>query len=96
MKLDRWDEKDSVYTSGVIFVASLRLGPNEEKIAEFTGIPLEEVQKRGKLARENRVWTEDGKIAMYLGDGSDPAVANVGMLMSILCLEGMIVRKEES
>ncbi len=94
-RLDEWDENESIYTSGVILVASLNLGPDEQKIAEFTGISLEEVHERGERARESGVWTDEGRVAMDLGDGTDPRAADIGMLVAIMCLEGMIVRAKE-
>lgn len=83
------------YKSGVIYLASIHHGPNEQKIVEMTGYTPEEVQLRGDRLRENKLWRDDGKVALPgpISD-EDPRAANMSILLAVLCADGLIQRSD--
>lgn len=77
--------------SGVIYLAAFHLGPDEQKISDFTKIPIDEVNKRGQLLRENGLW-KDGKVLLEDAGLDDPDTVCIGLLLGIMCADGLVRR----
>jgi len=95
-QLDGTLQGESRY-SGLIVLASLYVGPNEEKVSLVTRIPLAKVSEKAKRLRENGVWNDQGKISLDMGDGSDHEVTTIALIMAFMCADGLVnrVREEE-
>ena len=72
-------------------MASLHLGPDEEKISQLTGLTLEEVKIRGDRLRENGVWKEN---KVCLSSGNEQTF-DVELILCILCADGSVTCKRE-
>lgn len=73
--------------TGVMLLAALEVGPDEQKVAEFTGIPLDYIRPRAERLRANGVW-KNGKThcEWFAKDGG------VAFVMDVCVAEGLMGR----
>jgi hypothetical protein len=64
-----------------------------QEIAEFTEIPLEDVQTYVARLLENECWTSDGRICVDPASMDDESVMTVEIIFQALCATGMMVRR---
>jgi CRP-like cAMP-binding protein len=81
-------EGEHGYTTYLILLASVVVGPNIKKIAKFTQIPREEVQKRGKNLRANGVWTRNKVACEWFEEHG-----GVAFIADSLVADGLVERR---
>jgi len=65
-------EDDGYFISAAILVSSTMIGPDPEKITEYTGFEPEVVQEIAQRYQENGIWTDDGLVCVSWDALFDP------------------------
>lgn len=79
-------EDSPSFAGALILLAATEVGADAERVASFTGLPLEEVARREAHLRANGVW--DGEMVIH-SDWFDED-GGFGFWMDVLVGEGML------
>jgi len=72
----------------VTMAAALFVGPEDQAVAEFTGLPLPDVQRYGTNLRAAGIWGADGKVHANWADETYGATAfNMDSLVAMGIIE---------
>ena len=65
---------DPIYSAMLVLVSALRVGPNINRIAKFTGIDKKIIRPIARRLRENGVWRHDVMRYSWVEDGDSVAI----------------------
>lgn len=89
-------DKENLVRAGTVLVAALRVGPNNKRIAERTGIPIGDVGNYGYRLRRAGIWRDRTMYYPWLDDGIEgrPEAA-IGFVVQAMVATGELVRYED-
>ena len=83
-------ERDQAFTTALILLSALVVGPNDQAVADFTGLSLSTVQKRTRNLRAGGLWGHDGKIH---ADWFDEETGGISFWLDVAVADGLMVRE---
>mgnify|MGYP001563847419 CR=1 FL=1 len=88
-----WGKKDSIeYKTTVVLLSSAIVGGFAEKIARVLGYDIKFVKNIGKEARENKIWTKDGRVQC---EWMDKKTGGIALACDTAVCLGWLKRSEE-
>lgn len=91
--MDDMDDEEKDYIIGIVLLASIQVGPDVEKIVEFTGLPYGDVLKYHQSAVKYGIFTPDGQVSC---DWFNEDGGTMALLCDILVVRGILAREEFS
>lgn len=83
------DPNLDTFRSALLLLSSAVVGPDEAKVAAFTGLPAAFVAERAERLRASGVWTGEGKIA---ADWWDEETGGIAFWIDVNVAEGLMER----